>query len=58
MVAVDLPGQPALDMSAAEREDYIRDFQKRFPSLTSFEMVEPEVGAEAPNGAAGEGRAR
>lgn len=56
MVAVDLPGQPALEMSAAEREDYIRDFQKRFPSLTSFEMVERDLAAEA--GDAGRGRAR
>jgi len=56
MVAVDLPGQPALEMSAAEREDYIRDFQKRFPSLTSFEMVERDLSAEAKE--AGGGRAR
>lgn len=50
VVAVDLPGQPALEMSAAEKEDYIRDFQKRFPSLTSFEMVEPDLGAGTANG--------
>lgn len=56
MVAVDLPGQPALEMSAAEKEDYIRDFQKRFPSLTSFEMVEPDLSAGAAE--AGGGRAR
>lgn len=56
MVAIDLPGQPALEMSPAEREDYIRDFQKRFPSLTSFEMVERDLAAEA--GEAGGGRAR
>jgi AP2-associated kinase len=42
-----MPGQPALEMSAAERDDYIRDFQKRFPSLTSIEMVERDLGAEA-----------
>ncbi|OIW33284.1 hypothetical protein CONLIGDRAFT_628163 [Coniochaeta ligniaria NRRL 30616] len=58
MVAVDLPGQPVLEMSAAEREDYIRDFQKRFPSLTSFEMVEADMGADALSGEAGGGRAR
>lgn len=56
MVAVDLPGQPALEMSPAEREDYIRDFQKRFPSLTSFEMVERDLAAEA--GETGGDRAR
>lgn len=57
LVAVDMPGQPALEMSAAERDDYIRDFQKRFPSLTSIEMVERDLGAEA--GGAGEaGRQR
>ncbi|KAB5558439.1 hypothetical protein GE09DRAFT_113799 [Coniochaeta sp. 2T2.1] len=47
MVAVDLPGQPVIEMSAAEREDYLRDFQKRFPSLTTFEMVERDLEAEA-----------
>ena len=47
LVAVDLPGQPAVDMTAAERDDYIRDFQKRFPSLTSIEMVERDLDAEA-----------
>jgi AP2-associated kinase len=56
LVAVDLPGQPSLEMSAAEREDYIRDFQKRFPSLTSFEMVERDLAAEA--GETEVGRAR
>lgn len=47
LVAVDLPGQPTIEMSPAERDDYIRDFQKRFPSLTSIEMVERDLGAEA-----------
>ncbi len=48
LVAMDLPGQPVLDgMSAAEKDDYIRDFQKRFPSLTSIEMVERDLAAEA-----------
>jgi AP2-associated kinase len=56
LVAVDLPGQPALEMSAAQKEDYIRDFQKRFPSLTSIEMVERDLGAEA--GERGGSRAR
>ena len=49
LVAVeDLPGQKSpmlLQMSAAEKDDYIKDFQKRFPSLTSIEMVETDVGA-------------
>ncbi|KAK1750764.1 Serine/threonine-protein kinase ppk30 [Echria macrotheca] len=30
-------------MTAAERDDYIRDFQKRFPSLGAIEMVERDV---------------
>ncbi|KAK0711251.1 hypothetical protein B0H67DRAFT_540615 [Lasiosphaeris hirsuta] len=51
LVAVDLPRQPALQMTAAERDDYIRDFQKRFPSLTSIEMVERDLAAEAEEGA-------
>ncbi|KAJ4414078.1 Ark- serine/threonine protein kinase [Neurospora sp. IMI 360204] len=49
LVAVEgLPGQNSpmlLQMSAAEKDDYIKDFQKRFPSLTSIEMVETDVGA-------------
>ncbi|KAH8890921.1 hypothetical protein GQ53DRAFT_721087 [Thozetella sp. PMI_491] len=48
LVAVNLPGQPVLDnMTPAEKDDYIRDFQKRFPSLTSIEMVERDLAAEA-----------
>ncbi|KAL1882778.1 hypothetical protein VTK73DRAFT_903 [Phialemonium thermophilum] len=47
LVATDLPGQPTLEMSVAERDDYIRDFQKRFPSLTAIEMVERDLAAEA-----------
>jgi len=46
----DLSGQLALRMTAAEKDDYIRDFQKRFPSLTSIEMVERDLAAEAENG--------
>ncbi|KAK3401176.1 hypothetical protein B0T20DRAFT_162314 [Sordaria brevicollis] len=49
LVAVEgLPGQNSpmlLQMSASEKDDYIKDFQKRFPSLTSIEMVETDVGA-------------
>ncbi|KAK3322134.1 hypothetical protein B0H66DRAFT_190936 [Apodospora peruviana] len=51
--AIDLPGQgqqqsrtAMLQMTAAEKDDYIRDFQKRFPSLTSIEMVERDVDDE------------
>lgn len=46
LVAADLPGQPALDMTAQEKDDYVRDFSKRFPSLTSIEMVERDLAAE------------
>lgn len=46
LVAADLPGQPALDMSPQEKDDYVRDFSKRFPSLTSIEMVERDLAAE------------
>ena len=49
LVALDMPGQPVLgNMTPAERDDYVQDFQKRFPSLTSIEMVERDLGAEAP----------
>ncbi len=37
LVAEDLPGQPALDWSAKDKEDYIEDFSKRFPSLSAIE---------------------
>jgi AP2-associated kinase len=32
------------DMSAQEKEDYIKDFSKRFPSLSGIEMVEADIG--------------
>jgi AP2-associated kinase len=57
LVAVDLPGQPTLRMTAAEKDDYLRDFQKRFPSLTSIEMVERDLAAEA-EGESNAGRGR
>ncbi|EJT81793.1 NAK protein kinase [Gaeumannomyces tritici R3-111a-1] len=50
LVAPSLPGQPALDMTVQERDDYLSDFQKRFPSLTSIEMVERDIRAEASDG--------
>ncbi|KAI0408699.1 hypothetical protein F4802DRAFT_604880 [Xylaria palmicola] len=46
LVAVGLPGQPSLDMTFQEKEDYIQDFSKRFPSLSSIEMVERDIDAE------------
>lgn len=46
LVAVDVPGQPALHMTARERDDYLEDFAKRFPSLSSIEMVERDIGRE------------
>lgn len=46
LMAADLPGQPALDMSPQEKDDYVRDFSKRFPSLTSIEMVERDIASE------------
>lgn len=33
-----------LQMTPAEKDDYIRDFQKRFPSLGAIEMVERDFG--------------
>lgn len=50
LVGVGLPGRPVLDMSFKEKEDYMRDFAKRFPSLSSIEMVERDVDAEAEEG--------
>ncbi|TAQ87567.1 hypothetical protein B7494_g4097 [Chlorociboria aeruginascens] len=34
---------PRPDMTAQEREDYIADFSRRFPSLSGIEMVEREI---------------
>jgi AP2-associated kinase len=31
-------------MTPQEKEDYIADFSKRFPSLSGIEMVEREIG--------------
>ncbi|KAI1180394.1 hypothetical protein F4777DRAFT_314134 [Nemania sp. FL0916] len=47
LVGVGLPGRPALDMTFQEKEDYIQDFSKRFPSLSSIEMVERDIDDEA-----------
>ncbi|PFH58161.1 hypothetical protein XA68_14084 [Ophiocordyceps unilateralis] len=38
LMAADLPGQPVLEMSAKEKEDYIKEFAKRFPSLNTVEL--------------------
>ncbi|RCI16678.1 hypothetical protein L249_2963 [Ophiocordyceps polyrhachis-furcata BCC 54312] len=38
LMAQDLPGQPVLEMSAQEKEDYIKEFAKRFPSLNTVEL--------------------
>jgi AP2-associated kinase len=37
------PIQARPDMSQQEKEDYIADFSKRFPSLSGIEMVEREI---------------
>jgi AP2-associated kinase len=37
LVAVDVPGQPALGWSSKDKDDYIDDFSKRFPSLSAIE---------------------
>ncbi|KAH7159898.1 hypothetical protein B0J13DRAFT_115965 [Dactylonectria estremocensis] len=47
LVGTGLPGRPVLDMTARERDDYIQDFTKRFPSLGSIEMVERDIGSES-----------
>lgn len=47
LVGVGLPGRPVLGMSAKEKDDYLQDFSKRFPSLGSIEMVERDLAAEA-----------
>ncbi|KAF6842658.1 nak nak-unclassified protein kinase [Colletotrichum musicola] len=47
LVGVGLPGRPLLEMSAKEKDDYLQDFSKRFPSLGSIELVERDLAAEA-----------
>ncbi|KAL2752609.1 hypothetical protein ACRALDRAFT_2112266 [Sodiomyces alcalophilus JCM 7366] len=46
LVALELSGEPMLAMTASEKDDYIQDFSKRFPSLSSLEMVERDVDAD------------
>ncbi|KAF5018080.1 hypothetical protein F66182_9955 [Fusarium sp. NRRL 66182] len=48
LISMDIPEQHVLEMTAQEKDDYIQDFSKRFPSLSSIEMVEREIGG--PNG--------
>ncbi|KAG4030445.1 hypothetical protein MFRU_012g01790 [Monilinia fructicola] len=44
------PIQPRPDMTSQEKEEYITDFSKRFPSLSSIEMVEREIERESEQG--------
>jgi AP2-associated kinase len=46
LISMDVPGQQMLDMTAKEKDDYLQDFSKRFPSLGSIEMVEREIGGQ------------
>ncbi|KAK8019261.1 hypothetical protein PG990_004399 [Apiospora arundinis] len=46
LIGLDMPGQPGLDMTPQEKDDYMRDFAKRYPSLGAIEMVERDLGAE------------
>jgi AP2-associated kinase len=39
------PVQARPDMTPKEKEDYIADFSRRFPSLSGIEMVEREIEA-------------
>lgn len=39
---------PRLDMSEREKEDYVQEFAKRFPSLNGIEMVERAIEVERP----------
>ncbi len=55
LIGVGLPGRPVLEMTAQEKEDYIQDFSKRFPSLGSIEMVERDLGVENGGGGGGGG---
>lgn len=50
LVGVGLPNRPVLEMTAQEKEDYIQDFSKRFPSLSAIEMVERDLGGDGEAG--------
>ncbi|ODA80434.1 hypothetical protein RJ55_03392 [Drechmeria coniospora] len=50
LMAADLPGKPIIEMSPQEKDDYIREFTKRFPSLGSMDLE--------PGGSGGGGAAR
>lgn len=38
------------DMTLQEKEDYVKDFSKRFPSLSGIEMVERDIGGSSGSG--------
>lgn len=42
-----VPSGVSLDMTPGQKEEYIRDFSKRFPSLGAIEMVERDLSAES-----------
>ena len=45
LVAIDLPGQPALDMTPQEKDNYLEEFSQRFPSLSAMEGGQASGGA-------------
>ncbi|KAH9223967.1 hypothetical protein DL95DRAFT_323367 [Leptodontidium sp. 2 PMI_412] len=52
------PLQARPDMTAQEKEDYVADFSKRFPSLSGIEMVERNIDVGPPGGAIKDDRVR
>ncbi|RYP16486.1 hypothetical protein DL767_010176 [Monosporascus sp. MG133] len=46
LVGVGIPERLTLEMTPQEKEDYIQDFSKRFPSLSAIEMVELDLDVE------------
>lgn len=44
LIAVDLPGQPTLDITAQEKDNYLEEFSQRFPSLSAMEGERPNGG--------------
>ncbi|RYP79224.1 hypothetical protein DL771_000202 [Monosporascus sp. 5C6A] len=52
LVGVGIPERLTLEMTPQEKEDYIENFSKRFPSLSAIEMVERDLDVE---GGAGDG---
>jgi AP2-associated kinase len=49
-IAAGLPDDSGPSMTPKEKDDYLSDFSKRFPSLSAIEMVETDIDAGSASG--------